>query len=122
MGLEIIIYGDITITPSNGSIYTIDNQPRSFKASLKIKFTEEDKVLAKNGRFDFGLTLDSITIASANPRIITEETTFLDEAINVVYNGYCALDVGDHILSVFIRNRLTGGKSDLITSKFSIEK
>ena len=122
MGLEIIIYGDITITPSNGSIYTIDNQPRSFKASLKIKFTEEDKVLAKNGRFDFGLTLDSITIASANPRIITEETTFLDEAINVVYNGYCALDVGDHILSAFIRNRLTGGKSDLITSKFSIEK
>ena len=122
MGLEIIIYGDITITPSNGSIYTIDNQPRSFKASLKIKFTEEDKVLAKNGRFDFGLTLDSITIASANPRIITEETTFLDTAINIAYEGDRALDVGDHILSAFIRNRITGGKSDLITSKFSIEK
>ena len=122
MGLEIIIYGDITITPSNGSVYTIENQPTSFNASLKIKFTGEDKILAKNGKFDFGLTLDSINIVSANPRIITEETTFLDTAINIAYEGNRALDVGDHILSAFIENRITGGKSDLIRSKFSIEK
>ena len=122
MGLEIIIYGDITITPSNGSVYTIENQPTSFNASLKIKFTGEDKILAKNGKFDFGLTLDSINIVSANPRIITEETTFLDTAINIAYEGNRALDVGDHILSAFIENRITGGKSDLIKSKFSIEK
>ena len=122
MGLEIIIYGDITITPSNGSVYIIENQPTSFNASLKIKFTGEDKILAKNGKFDFGLTLDSINIVSANPRIITEETTFLDTAINIAYEGNRALDVGDHILSAFIENRITGGKSDLIRSKFSIEK
>ena len=122
MGLEIIIYEDITITPSNGSVYTIENQPTSFNASLKIKFTGEDKILAKNGKFDFGLTLDSINIVSANPRIITEETTFLDTAINIAYEGNRALDVGDHTLSAFIENRITGGKSDLITSKFSIEK
>ena len=122
MGLEIIIYGDITITPSDGSMYTIENQPTSFNASLKIKFTGEDKILAKNGKFDFGLTLDSINIVSANPRIITEETTFLDTAINIAYEGNRALDVGDHTLSAFIENRITGGKSDLITSKFSIEK
>ena len=122
MGLEIIIYEDITITPSNGSVYTIENQPTSFNASLKIKFTGEDKILAKNGKFDFGLTLDSINIVSANPRIITEETTFLDTAINIAYEGNRALDVGNHILSDFIENRITGGKSDLITSKFSIEK
>ena len=122
MGLEIIIYGDITITPSDGSMYTIENQPTSFNASLKIKFTGEDKILAKNGKFGFGLTLDSINIVSANPRIITEETTFLDAAINIAYEGNRALDIGDHILSAFIENRITGGKSDLITSKFSIEK
>ena len=122
MGLEIIIYEDITITPSNGSVYTIENQPTSFNASLKIKFTGEDKILAKNGKFGFGLTLDSINIVSANPRIITEETTFLDTAINIAYEGNRALDVGDHTLSAFIENRITGGKSDLITSKFSIEK
>ena len=122
MGLEIIIYGDITITPSDGSMYTIENQPTSFNASLKIKFTGEDKILAKNGKFGFGLTLDSINIVSANPRIITEETTFLDTAINIAYEGNRALDVGDHTLSAFIENRITGGKSDLITSKFSIEK
>jgi len=122
MGLEIIIYGDITITPSDGSMYTIENQPTSFNASLKIKFTGEDKILAKNGKFGFGLTLDSINIVSANPRIITEETTFLDAAINIAYEGNRALNIGDHILSAFIENRITGGKSDLITSKFSIEK
>ncbi len=122
MGLEIIIYGDITITPSDGSMYTIENQPTSFNASLKIKFTGEDKILAKNGKFGFGLTLDSINIVSANPRIITEETTFLDAAINIAYEGNRALDIGEHILSAFIENRITGGKSDLITSKFSIEK
>ena len=122
MGLEIIIYGDITITPSDGSMYTIENQPTSFNASLKIKFTGEDKILAKNGKFGFGLTLDSINIVSTNPRIITEETTFLDAAINIAYEGNRALDIGDHILSAFIENRITGGKSDLITSKFSIEK
>ena len=122
MGLEIIIYGDITITPSDGSMYTIENQPTSFNASLKIKFTGEDKILAKNGKFGFGLTLDSINIVSVNPRIITEETTFLDAAINIAYEGNRALDIGDHILSAFIENRITGGKSDLITSKFSIEK
>ena len=122
MGLEIIIYEDITITPSNGSVYTIENQPTSFNASLKIKFTGEDKILAKNGKFGFGLTLDSINIVSANPRIITEETTFLDAAINIAYEGNRALDIGEHILSAFIENRITGGKSDLITSKFSIEK
>ena len=62
------------------------------------------------------------TRASVTPRIITEETTFLDAAINIAYEGNRALDIGDHILSAFIENRITGGKSDLITSKFSIEK
>ena len=121
LGTDVLLYSS-EITPEGGSVYNILNPPMSFKATLNLKFTGNDKTLAKEGKYFFGLRLDSIDLVIANPRIIVEENDYIKSGVNLIYNGLQELGLGEHTLSAYIVNAETLLGAVIISSTFTIER
>ncbi len=77
-------------------------------AVIQVRFTGTDKTKASNGDFDGGLIANSIS-GSANPRLITETTQYLDMDINIqLSSDSISLDADTIDITAFIRDRITG--------------